>query len=54
VAFLETLVPPDHRAPPGAVLGEERAGWMILRMGGKMGMMRGMGGMGMMRGRPFP
>jgi hypothetical protein len=53
VAFLETLVPPEHRASPGALLGEERTGWMILRMGG-MGMMRGMGGMGMMRGRPFP
>jgi mono/diheme cytochrome c family protein len=34
VAFLETLVPPEQRAPSGAVLGEERAGWMILRMHG--------------------
>ncbi len=56
VAFLDTLVPPDHRLPPSAVLGEERTGWMIVRMGGMMmrgmgGMMgRGMGGMGMMRG----
>lgn len=54
VAFLETLVPSDRRLPPGAPLGEERTGWMILRMGGMMGMMRGMGGMGMMRGRPAP
>ncbi len=37
VAFLVTLVPPDHRVPASAVLGEERAGWMILRMhGGRM------------------
>jgi mono/diheme cytochrome c family protein len=34
VAYLETLVPPDHRVPATAVLGEERAGWMILRMHG--------------------
>jgi len=43
VAFLETLVPSDHRVPPASVLGEERTAWMMLRMG--------MMGMGMMRGR---
>lgn len=43
VAFLETLVPPDHRLTSPAVLGEERTAWMMLRMG--------MMGMGMMRGR---
>jgi cytochrome c oxidase cbb3-type subunit 2 len=40
-AFLETLVPPEHRVPPRAVLGEEGAGWMILHRHG--GGMRGMG-----------
>jgi mono/diheme cytochrome c family protein len=45
VVFLETLVPPEHRAPSDAVLGEERAGWMILRMhGGRLGARNGMQG----------
>jgi len=34
VAYLESLVPPEQRAPSDAVLGEERAGRMILRMHG--------------------
>jgi len=46
VRFLESLVPPSHRLAPTQALGEERAGWMAVRMGGLMG--HGMMGPGMM------
>lgn len=43
VYYLESLVPPDHRLDPNQLLGEERQGWMALRMGGMMGGMMGRG-----------
>jgi len=53
VGFLESLVPPARRLAPEQALGEERAGWMAVRMGGMPG--HGMMGRGMrMPGRPGP
>lgn len=46
VYYLEELVPPSHRLSPNQALGEERQGWMAVRMGG---MIAGMMGRGMMR-----
>lgn len=46
VYYLESLVPAGQRLDPRQPLGEERGGWMALRMGGMMG--RGMMGRGMM------
>ncbi len=40
VAYLDSLVLPEHRVSPARPLGEEARGWMALRMGGTMG--RGM------------
>jgi len=37
VYYLESLVPSTHGVSPGAMLGEEQRGWMILRMQGMMG-----------------
>jgi len=45
-AVAQSLVPPSHRLAPTQALGEERAGWMAVRMGGLMG--HGMMGPGMM------
>lgn len=61
VYYLESLVPKDHRLTPLRYLGEEQAGWMVLRMhggtdpghpmgGGPMG--HRMTGPGMMRRMP--
>ena len=50
VYYLESLVPPERRLYPQQFLGEERQGWMAIRMGGMMG--PGMMGPGMMRRRP--
>ena len=50
VYYLESLVPPDRRLSPDQALGEERQGWMAIRMGGMMG--HGMMGPGMMRRMP--
>ena len=61
VYYLETLVPNERRLSPMRVLGEEQAGWMVVRMHGMMGPgMMGPGhpmggrpmGPGMMRRRP--
>ena len=54
VYYLDSLVPPEHRLPPGPPLGEEPRGWMAVRMGRMMGGMMGreMMGPGMMRRIP--
>jgi len=51
VYYLESLVPAEHRLSPLRPLGEEQAGWMVIRMHGMMGpgMMRRMPRMPMMR-----
>lgn len=49
VYYLESLVPPERRLYPQQFLGEERQGWMAIRMGGMMG--PGMMGPGMMHRR---
>jgi cytochrome c oxidase cbb3-type subunit I/II len=37
VYYLESLVPPNQRLSSTQILGEERQGWMVVRMGGMMG-----------------
>ncbi len=51
VYYLESLVPNERRLSPLGVLGEERQGWMVVRMHGMMG--PGMMGPGMMRRMPM-
>ena len=50
VYYLESLVPTTRRLSPQRILGEEQAGWMVVRMHGMME--RGMMGPGMMRRMP--
>lgn len=50
VYYLETLVPNERRLSAMRILGEEQAGWMVVRMHGMMG--PGMMGPGMMRRMP--
>lgn len=50
VYYLDSLVPAEHRLSPFRPLGEEPAGWMVVRMHGMMG--PGMMGPGMMRRMP--
>jgi hypothetical protein len=52
VDYLDSLVPPERRLPPGPPLGEESRGWMAVRMGRMMGGMMGRGMMHPMPGRP--
>ncbi len=56
VSFLESLVPIEHKLSPQRILGEEQAGWMVVRMHGMMGPGHPMGGgpmgRGMMRRMP--
>jgi cytochrome c oxidase cbb3-type subunit 2 len=52
VYYLESLVPTANRLSPQRILGEEQAGWMVVRMHGMMG--HGMMGPGHpMGGRPM-
>ncbi len=56
VSYLESLVSIEHRLSPLRHLGEEQAGWMVVRMHGMMGPGHPMGGgpmgQGMMRRMP--
>ncbi len=52
VYYLESLVPAEHRLSALRPLGEERVGWMVVRMHGMM-MGPGMMGPGMMRRMPM-
>ncbi|MBI2001723.1 MAG: c-type cytochrome [candidate division NC10 bacterium] len=51
VSYLESLVSIEHRLSPLRHLGEEQAGWMVVRMHGMMG--PGMMGPDMMRRMPM-